>query len=508
MGSLDGFLLPIEHEFGFDFNFTSESATILSDFWAEGISISADPVLGLRRLHRARSDFMGCRHYPFILVAVVATIAIVSPVLAQCPCVTQASGFAGGDGSPGDPYQVCLPAHLDNVRNHLSSHFIQTADLDMSGFGNFTPIGSEPSKFTGVYDGSSNEISGLAISFPSTDSVGLFGSADNTSILRNISLTAGAVSGSQNVGCLVGQLRGLLEGSSANCTVSGLGFVGTLVGTNNTGTILISKSEGQVNGENGVGGLAGQLLDSTLRNSFSTSTVTATVFVGASLAGYTNNSLVEYCYGAGSVSDTSGFGGGLIAFADGGPSTVTASFWDVNTTGFAVSAGGVGRTTTEMQMQSTFDPPWDFTSTWSIDEGNDYPRLQTPSLTCVFDCQCDDTLVCNGSETCNAGACLPGIDAATGLPCDLDGSPGVCNGSGSCVLAVGIPTVSEWGIAAMLLLTMTAGTLVIIRQRQWQTNPTSCERWRTRRRCSKLTSDLAAPLGRESYRPKYESRSP
>jgi hypothetical protein len=57
--------------------------------------------------------------------------------------------------------------------------------------------------------------------------------------------------------------------------------------------------------------------------------------------------------------------------------TIFASFWDIETTGQSTSAGGTGKTTTQMKTKSTFTSTgWDFTTpVWIIDEGNDYPRL-------------------------------------------------------------------------------------------------------------------------------------
>jgi hypothetical protein len=73
--------------------------------------------------------------------------------------------------------------------------------------------------------------------------------------------------------------------------------------------------------------------------------------------------------------------GGLVAWNSGG---VTNSFWDMQTSGQAVSAGGTGKTTAEMQTAKTFlDAGWDFVAetangtedVWWINEGKDYPRL-------------------------------------------------------------------------------------------------------------------------------------
>jgi trimeric autotransporter adhesin len=65
--------------------------------------------------------------------------------------------------------------------------------------------------------------------------------------------------------------------------------------------------------------------------------------------------------------------------------TVTNSFWDVTTSGLAVSAAGIGMTTVEMKTQANFNsatsanhdfnPNWDFTNTWFMYNGDTYPQL-------------------------------------------------------------------------------------------------------------------------------------
>jgi formylglycine-generating enzyme required for sulfatase activity len=57
-------------------------------------------------------------------------------------------------------------------------------------------------------------------------------------------------------------------------------------------------------------------------------------------------------------------------------STVTASFWDTQTSGRSGSAGGTPKTTAEMKIMSTFtDVAWDFVNVWHLCEGTNYPRL-------------------------------------------------------------------------------------------------------------------------------------
>jgi hypothetical protein len=97
----------------------------------------------------------------------------------------------------------------------------------------------------------------------------------------------------------------------------------------------------------------------------------------------TDNSVVSRCYSTGPVSGSHSDIGGLIGenyYED----YVTDCFWVIQTSGQSTSAGGTGKTTTEMQTASTFlDAGWDFVDEtangtediWWILEGQDYPRL-------------------------------------------------------------------------------------------------------------------------------------
>jgi len=90
--------------------------------------------------------------------------------------------------------------------------------------------------------------------------------------------------------------------------------------------------------------------------------------------------VVTRCYSAGPVNGQS-YVGGLVGE---NMAAVTGSFWDRQTSGQTASAGGVGKTTTEMRIVRTFlEAAWDFMDEtangtqdiWWILEGTDYPRL-------------------------------------------------------------------------------------------------------------------------------------
>ncbi len=220
-----------------------------------------------------------------------------------------------------------------------------------------------------------------------------------------------AVSGFTKIGGLVGvNYAGIIKNCSSVSDVFGISKVGGLVGVNEflmeqgliiPGFITGCCAEGKIEGLNCIGGLVGENL-TRVTDSYAT----ADVFVlegffpidswigGNRIGGLVGHNYlwtgaifppsVSNCYSAGSVSE-SVYGsyniGGLVGLNEG---TVTDSFWDVVTSGQSYSNGGIGRTTSQMQMQSTFtNADWDFMDEtangtediWWILEGRDYPRL-------------------------------------------------------------------------------------------------------------------------------------
>jgi hypothetical protein len=101
--------------------------------------------------------------------------------------------------------------------------------------------------------------------------------------------------------------------------------------------------------------------------------------VGTNLSGSTRppNILITIssCYAAGRVDAN---GDGLI-----GPGSVPISancFWDIEATGQTTSSSGTGLTTAQMKTLSTFTSAgWDFVDTWGIGENQTYPFLRTHS---------------------------------------------------------------------------------------------------------------------------------
>ncbi|MHC4173427.1 MAG: GLUG motif-containing protein [Planctomycetota bacterium] len=334
--------------------------------------------------------------------------------------------YSGGTGEPNDPYQIATAADLialgDSPKDY-DKHFILTADIDLdpnlSGRKVFEkaviPLQPDPNfgrtpktiTFTGVFDGSGHTISHLTIRGVNT--LGLFGQLGSGAMVSNLGLEAVDVNGEFGVGGLVGVNGGVVKGSYSTGAVSGVSSVGGLVGSNggsiaasyskstvtgyfscvgglvgeNYGSITASYSTGTVTGNLRVGGLAGDNLGS-ITTSYSSGTVTGTGDGTSDVGGLVghNEGIIIMSYSTGTVTAYTDAGGLVGRNNEGG--NITSSFWDIETSGQAESAGGEGKTTAEMQTASTFlDAGWDFMDEtangtediWWILEGQDYPRL-------------------------------------------------------------------------------------------------------------------------------------
>ncbi|MDH4240175.1 MAG: hypothetical protein OEW48_11485 [Phycisphaerae bacterium] len=210
---------------------------------------------------------------------------------------------------------------------------------------------------------------------------GLVGS-NNESTISNCYSTA-SVEGGIFVGGLVGGNR---EGSVLNCSstgdVNGVSHVGGLVGYNSSWCAITNcYSKGDVSGESQVGGLVGDnYWLGKITNCYSTGSVVGNLRVGGLVGWNRNNSKITNSYSNGSVQGAENVGGLVGENPEG---EATNSFWDVETSGQTISAGGTGKTTAEMQMQVTFtDAGWDFVGEtvkgiediWFIPQ-QDYPHL-------------------------------------------------------------------------------------------------------------------------------------
>jgi methylglyoxal synthase len=294
--------------------------------------------------------------------------------------------IAGMVGCAPVPIEIRDWYDLHAIRNNLGSSYILMNDLDSTTAGymelasetanggrGWEPIGTSDDQFTGSFNGQGYEIRDLFINRPDENYVGLFTHIswirhiDNVGVVENVGMVNADVTGSLQVGSLVGHNEGLVNNSYSSGSVTGDSRVGGLVGDNwyYRGILSNSYSTGSVTGSTQVGGLVGVNYYGNVTHSYSTGSVTGSSQVGG-LVGYNK-------------------------------ATVSNSFWDKVTSGMEESDGGTGKTTAEMMDIATFtdteteglDEPWDIIAVtpgetnpayiWNIVNGQTYPFLSWQS---------------------------------------------------------------------------------------------------------------------------------
>jgi hypothetical protein len=196
----------------------------------------------------------------------------------------------------------------------------------------------------------------------------------------------GEVRGSQYVGGLAGynydSVR--IEDSYFQGTAAGTSAVGGIAGgSEELSRINRCYSTGLIRGGVFAGGITGGSYNSSIEDSGSLCDVIGDAFLGG-LAGVSDyGASVSRSYSAGVVSGSHQPSGGLIGQ---GNRNAKDSFWDIQTTTQAASAGGTGKTTAQMRSYATFiDAGWDFEdevangdkNIWMIRGEISYPRLTT-----------------------------------------------------------------------------------------------------------------------------------
>ena len=201
------------------------------------------------------------------------------------------------DGTVNYPFLVATVADLQKVGKEgnwtLNRHYRQTANIDMSGVDDWTPIGnaSNPGEssrqFTGSYDGGGYSIANFIIPLATTAYKGLFGFIGKDGTVRNVALRDVSINSTNvEVGAIVGENQGTIE----NCYVTG-----------------------EVNGRMSVGGAAGYNAG-VIKNCYTTCDVTSSSGTGTGGIVGSNSHVatqIANCYATGKISGTD-FVGGIV----------------------------------------------------------------------------------------------------------------------------------------------------------------------------------------------------
>jgi hypothetical protein len=251
-----------------------------------------------------------------------------------------------------------------NLGSNIDFSSVIASDIWGSKFGTlatgtgFVPVGNSTAAFSGNFNGQNSltgqifAINNLYINTPAATNVGLFGQASlTTNSIQKVNLTNANITGSANVGGLVGYLN--------NGTVTNVSSLGNIIGSSNVGglvgyadassTISLSYSGAAVAGLNNssnIGGLVG-LLNGAILNSYSYGYVTGGT--GSTNLGGLVGSMqsagvasIGYSYSTGQVN--SGVSGATIGGLVGlNLSTLAGNiirgYWDINTSGQTVGFG-------------------------------------------------------------------------------------------------------------------------------------------------------------------------
>ncbi|WP_169729095.1 toxin TcdB middle/N-terminal domain-containing protein [Methanolobus tindarius] len=271
----------------------------------------------------------------------------VAPESIECRVIDMDELF-DGDGTEANPYKIYDIYDLQAMNNDLSAHYILMDDVDASetvlwNQGNgFAPIYS----FEGTLDGQGYSISNLYIHLTSGDYVGLFGSV-NGGTIKNVSLLEASITCYRYGGVIAGIVNSgsTISKCHASGTISCTGYC--------------------------TGGITG-INDGNISNSFSDVIVVDSpeiTYYNGGLVGF-NAGTVEYCYSIGVVDASPGFSvGGLIG---GNSGEVSYSYYNSDTSGQFDTGKGIPKTTSEMQIQSTYEE-WDFDDIWMMEV---YPKLK------------------------------------------------------------------------------------------------------------------------------------
>jgi hypothetical protein len=153
---------------------------------------------------------------------------------------------------------------LNDIRKNLDWDYRLESDIECPKGHNWEPIGIPEKPFIGSLNGQGYTIHGLRAEWPDRDYVGMFGyvksNSKSISAIGNLNLKKSVVIGRSYVGGLVGlNLGGFVFNGEIDTNVTGfLQNIGGVIGFHcGEGIVLEFRSNGEVKGDEIVGGLLG-----------------------------------------------------------------------------------------------------------------------------------------------------------------------------------------------------------------------------------------------------------
>ena len=289
---------------------------------------------------------------------------------------------------------------LSNIRNNLSGSYVLMNDINLSSWGEWTPIGDYSNSFKGIFDGQGHIIKNLRVT-GNRQYGGLFGCISSATI-KNVGLEgtfidiinsyqatyAGGICGAGNNTGSTSTItncynKGYISAASPSVSSNAGGICGmgsfNISNCYNTGNISSSTS-GPVSNYpySYAGGICGGTYNSNISNCYNTGNLTATslyaVFAGGICGEITYSCYVKNCYNVGNLptnNSSSSLIGGICGLNGG----AISNCYCLNR---YKSSSGTVLTTVQMKNKSSFSG-WDFSNVWnvSVNFNNGYPYLRS-----------------------------------------------------------------------------------------------------------------------------------
>ena len=206
-------------------------------------------------------------------------------------------------GGADTPFQIASAAQLAELAQYVnagdatfvSAHYVLTDDVNLSAYGNWTPIGTINQPFAGVFDGQNHVVTGLKIDRSQGECQGLFGcvnsqDANRKAQVKNVIVKDAQIRTKSRSGAVVGFYGGWASQMEPleNCAMVG-------------GSIEGCVDRAGYDQAASIGGVVGQS-DADVRFCYSTGTVIvpqSACEIGG-VAGWVDGN-VQSCYAAGSM---------------------------------------------------------------------------------------------------------------------------------------------------------------------------------------------------------------
>lgn len=208
---------------------------------------------------------------------------------------------------------------------------------DGGGFAQWTPIGTEISRYTGTFDGNGHTISGIYIN-NSENFQGLFGYIYKEGTVKNLGIEDSWISGDDNVGGIAGHSYGSITGCYNKGEVRGGNNVGGIVGYSSSG-MENCYNKGSISGGDNVGGISGRNSSNIIRNCYNTGSISGGSNVGG-VVGYSGGG-VTGCHNDGTVIGSGSCIGGIMGEGIGAVSAISKCYNTGSVSGEEGTVGGI-----------------------------------------------------------------------------------------------------------------------------------------------------------------------